>query len=861
MADDTRVTHTRRGLRAPSPLCASCLCRVPASAARPIATPTPHSRTAATSRRASGRRRDADADIDAPEAWDDSRRRRRDGRGRRHRRRRRRTRTSPASVAPGGWDSSPATHGDRRRSATARRWPGVIAADARQRDRASPASRRTRTIVPCARSTTAARRDADDGSSTRFDRAGDAAARRSSTPRSPPTRWTRRNARPATPRTRSARCSPRTRTRCSSSPAGNEGNDNDDHPGATRAASDAANLICVGAYDARRTTPPAARATSAQTSVDLFAPGRAHLDSTTRRPGGYCRAVQRDVDVGAPFVSAEAALLFARVPSLHGRPRRAIDLILSDRVRPSNLRSRTTVATRRASPTPTQALAGRRSPTPTTTASTTCSTHCPTDAERRRPTGCPRRDARPPDADAVRRRPHRRRPCRPAPGRPPTPSPTPAPAPARRRPCASRPRSRHCKAAQVVQDVGDGQAQAATARRRSRCTWTSRSATSAQPLPLEARARRKAFSASARGKSIVVRGTQQVEPDEGHVPRRRRAVVVGRHRQGRHPGLPRSAERRRLGVLAFGDSITNGGGELQWGVALQSWALWVARGLGPAVHDLRGRRRARRATSRARSCPAFARAHARAGRALRPRLPVHRRQRRARAGLGPGGVRAPTTRPRSRSLRARCDRVLLRDAPARPRAPAGAGRARRPTRSSRRGARARRAGARPARLRRAQPRDDRPRAPDRVRPGVRSPSARWTCSPRDGMDVRVRPSTLIAPGERTRAARAAGRLDLRLPAAQGGLGLRRRRAELLEPPRHVAVAQPTASSAERRPADRDRGGGEPARLARRRSARRRRRRARANSTAQAQRDARTSRAAPAAGSRQPGSARKIAATM
>jgi lysophospholipase L1-like esterase len=35
----------------------------------------------------------------------------------------------------------------------------------------------------------------------------------------------------------------------------------------------------------------------------------------------------------------------------------------------------------------------------------------------------------------------------------------------------------------------------------------------------------------------------------------------------------------RLGVLAFGDSITNGGGELQWGVALQSWALWLARGL------------------------------------------------------------------------------------------------------------------------------------------------------------------------------------------------------------------------------------------------------------------------------------------
>jgi lysophospholipase L1-like esterase len=38
----------------------------------------------------------------------------------------------------------------------------------------------------------------------------------------------------------------------------------------------------------------------------------------------------------------------------------------------------------------------------------------------------------------------------------------------------------------------------------------------------------------------------------------------------------------RLGVLAFGDSITNGGGELQWGVALQSWAQWTARSLGLA---------------------------------------------------------------------------------------------------------------------------------------------------------------------------------------------------------------------------------------------------------------------------------------
>ena len=36
----------------------------------------------------------------------------------------------------------------------------------------------------------------------------------------------------------------------------------------------------------------------------------------------------------------------------------------------------------------------------------------------------------------------------------------------------------------------------------------------------------------------------------------------------------------RLGLLAFGDSITNGGGELQSGVALQSWAQWTARALG-----------------------------------------------------------------------------------------------------------------------------------------------------------------------------------------------------------------------------------------------------------------------------------------
>ena len=82
----------------------------------------------------------------------------------------------------------------------------------------------------------------------------------------------------------------------------------------------------------------------------------------------------------------------------------------------------------------------------------------------------------------------------------------------------------------------------------------------------------------------------------------------------------------RLGVLALGDSITNGGGELQWGVALQSWALWLARGLGLpySPHALDG---ARVGDVLAGQVPAVG-----DGRS-RPRLPLHRRQRRARARL------------------------------------------------------------------------------------------------------------------------------------------------------------------------------------------------------------------------------------
>jgi lysophospholipase L1-like esterase len=65
----------------------------------------------------------------------------------------------------------------------------------------------------------------------------------------------------------------------------------------------------------------------------------------------------------------------------------------------------------------------------------------------------------------------------------------------------------------------------------------------------------------------------------------------------------------RQGVLAFGDSITNGGGELQWGVALQSWAQWVARALGLPLtnHAFDG---ARAADVTGRQIPAFERVNA-----------------------------------------------------------------------------------------------------------------------------------------------------------------------------------------------------------------------------------------------------------
>ena len=115
-------------------------------------------------------------------------------------------------------------------------------------------------------------------------------------------------------------------------------------------------------------------------------------------------------------------------------------------------------------------------------------------------------------------------------------------------------------------------------------------------------------------------------------------------------------------MLAFGDSITNGGGELQWGVALQSWALWVARALGLPFTATRSTAPASRDVVRA------------ADPGVRARAPPHPD---ARYDLGclyigvndvraldwdPRAFARRLRRARSRSWRERCDRVLTRDA-------------------------------------------------------------------------------------------------------------------------------------------------------------------------------------------------------
>src|SRR5215213_9547559 len=210
----------------------------------------------------------------------------------------------------------------------------------------------------------------------------------------------------------------------------------------------------------------------------------------------------------------------------------------------------------------------------------------------------------------------------------------------------------------------------------------------------------------------------------------------------------------RLGVLAFGDSITNGGGELQWGVALQSWALWTARGLGLPYTG-------------------FAVDGATAADVLGEQLPafVERSPEDARYDVGclyvgVNDVRAPDWDELRfeerlgavvRFLASRCDRVLVCTIPldlGRPRAGAA------------RGGGARRGRARPAPVRRAQPRDGRRRTSDGVRPDRdrRARTRRARRRRHDGSRPpahadRLRDDALEAPARRR---------DVRLPPAQAG---------------------------------------------------------------------------------------------
>jgi subtilase family protein len=99
------------------------------------------------------------------------------------------------------------------------------------------------------------------------------------------------------------------------------GNDNDDQP-VFPCSTEAANLLCVGA-----TQPPYGdrflQSNYGAASVDLYAPGVA-IRTTTLGPD-YAYAT--GTSFAAPFVSGEAALLLARVPQL--TPQQVIGLILS----------------------------------------------------------------------------------------------------------------------------------------------------------------------------------------------------------------------------------------------------------------------------------------------------------------------------------------------------------------------------------------------------------------------------------------------------------------------------------------------------------------------------------------------------
>jgi thermitase len=104
--------------------------------------------------------------------------------------------------------------------------------------------------------------------------------------------------------------------------AGNQGNDNDEYP-VLPCSADVPNLICVGAYT--QSGAPMDSSNYGAGSVDILAPG--YPIYSTMAGGGYTWKFG-ETSMAAAFISGEAALLFAKVPQL--TPKEAIGLILAN---------------------------------------------------------------------------------------------------------------------------------------------------------------------------------------------------------------------------------------------------------------------------------------------------------------------------------------------------------------------------------------------------------------------------------------------------------------------------------------------------------------------------------------------------
>jgi subtilisin family serine protease len=275
------------------------------------------------------------------------------------------------------------------------------------------------------------------------------------------------------------------------------GNDNDEHP-VYPCNTDVPNLICVGGYEVFFGSDTAYGITNlGAESVDLLAPAGPIWTTNSLTPSGY--ATPSGTSMSAAYVSAEAALLFAKVPSLSVHD--AIDLILSS-VRPSSLAADTVTG-------------GVADAGAALAAETADGDHdgvydlldaCPRDANAT-PTGCPQPTVTP----------------TPTPQQDPSPTPppsgpviTPAPTPA---PVASVPAvtvttkvstckaHKSCKTSATVKLKPDRAAKVSVhvdqqiCDKRHRCRWK--------------RVLTQAFAASERGKSIVVRGTHKSSLKKG----------------------------------------------------------------------------------------------------------------------------------------------------------------------------------------------------------------------------------------------------------------------------------------------------------------------------------------------------------